>query len=88
MSTHLARDLHPRDAYALLTSLIVPRPIAMISTVNEAGVVNVAPYSYFMPVTGEPPLLAVTMGASSDEAMKEIESALEQLGNGADRRKS
>jgi flavin reductase (DIM6/NTAB) family NADH-FMN oxidoreductase RutF len=47
----------------MLSSVIVPRPIAMISTVNEAGVLNVAPYSYFMPVTGEPPLLAVTMGA-------------------------
>jgi flavin reductase (DIM6/NTAB) family NADH-FMN oxidoreductase RutF len=46
----------------MLSSLIVPRPIAMISTVDEDGTVNVAPYSYFMPVTGQPPLLAVTMG--------------------------
>src|SRR3546814_2029684 len=46
----------------MLSSLIVPRPIAMITTESEDGTVNVAPYSYFMPVTGSPPLLAVTMG--------------------------
>ena len=47
----------------MMSQLIVPRPIAMISTADEDGVVNVAPYSYFMPVTGDPMLLAVTMGA-------------------------
>ena len=47
----------------MLSSVIVPRPIAMISTVGENGTVNVAPYSYFMPITGSPPLVAVTMGA-------------------------
>jgi len=46
----------------MLSSLIVPRPIAMITTQDEDGTVNVAPYSYYMPVTGEPPLLAITMG--------------------------
>jgi flavin reductase (DIM6/NTAB) family NADH-FMN oxidoreductase RutF len=47
----------------MMSQLIVPRPIAMISTCDPDGVVNVAPYSYFMPVTGAPMLLAVTMGA-------------------------
>jgi len=46
----------------LLSQLVVPRPIAMISTADADGVVNVAPYSYYMPVTGDPMLLAVTMG--------------------------
>lgn len=56
----------------MLSSLVVPRPIAMISTASVAGVVNVAPYSYYMPVTGDPPLVAVTMGArrSGDGAPK------------------
>ncbi len=52
----------PAKAQSMLSSVIVPRPIAMISTLNEDGSVNVAPFSYFMPVTGSPPLLAVTMG--------------------------
>lgn len=52
----------PERTQGLLSSVIVPRPIAMISTANADGSVNVAPFSYFMPVTGHPPLIAVTMG--------------------------
>jgi flavin reductase (DIM6/NTAB) family NADH-FMN oxidoreductase RutF len=60
---------HPPDrAQTLLSSVIVPRPIAMISTLNVDGSVNVAPFSYFMPVTGHPPLIAVTMGGRQERA--------------------
>lgn len=52
----------PAKCQGMLSSLIVPRPIAMISTLGADGVVNVAPFSYVMPVTGRPPLVAVTMG--------------------------
>jgi flavin reductase (DIM6/NTAB) family NADH-FMN oxidoreductase RutF len=52
----------PAKCQGMLSSLVVPRPIAMISTVGDDGVVNVAPFSYFMPVTGRPPLVAVTIG--------------------------
>jgi flavin reductase (DIM6/NTAB) family NADH-FMN oxidoreductase RutF len=48
----------------LLSQLVVPRPIAMITTVAQDGGINVAPFSYYMPVSGEPPLIAVTVGAS------------------------
>jgi flavin reductase (DIM6/NTAB) family NADH-FMN oxidoreductase RutF len=55
---------HDADAsQSLLSALVAPRPIAMISTVDADGVTNVAPFSYYMPVTGKPMLLAVTMGA-------------------------
>jgi flavin reductase (DIM6/NTAB) family NADH-FMN oxidoreductase RutF len=52
----------PGKSQGMLSSLIVPRPIAMVSTANADGLVNVAPFSYYMPVTGSPPLLAVTIG--------------------------
>lgn len=61
-------DQPPAKCQGLLSSLIVPRPIAMISTAGEDGVVNVAPYSYFMPVTGQPPLVAVTMGGRRESS--------------------
>jgi len=55
----------------VLSQLVTPRPIAMISTVDVDGVVNVAPFSYYMPVTGHPMLLAVTMGLrESDGGLK------------------
>lgn len=54
---------HPAPkAQGMLSALVGPRPIAMISTYDASGAPNVAPFSYFMPVTGRPMLLAVTMG--------------------------
>ncbi len=52
----------PRDKeYPLkhdpLTSLVVPRPIGWISTINRAGVVNLAPYSFFNAVASRPPFV-------------------------------
>jgi flavin reductase (DIM6/NTAB) family NADH-FMN oxidoreductase RutF len=41
----------------LMTALIVPRPIAWVSTVSRAGVANLAPHSYFNGVSSHPPIL-------------------------------
>ena len=45
--------------YKLLSSLVLPRPIALISTVGTAGVVNVAPYSFFNLMGDDPPILII-----------------------------
>lgn len=55
----------PAQLQGLLSQLVVPRPIAMISSDGPAGF-NVAPYSYYMPVCGEPPTVAVTIGTSRE----------------------
>jgi flavin reductase (DIM6/NTAB) family NADH-FMN oxidoreductase RutF len=47
----------------MLSQLINPRPIAMITTENADGTTNVAPYSYYLPITGDPMLIGVTVGA-------------------------
>lgn len=56
-------DLDRRQAYALLTSIVVPRPIAWISTVSKEGVPNAAPFSYFSALSAEPMLIGVSIGA-------------------------
>lgn len=63
---------HPAaKSQGMLSALVGPRPIAMISTYDEQGQPNVAPFSYYMPVTGRPMLLAVTMGLrESDGGLK------------------
>jgi flavin reductase (DIM6/NTAB) family NADH-FMN oxidoreductase RutF len=64
--THRLLDLAAlgsRARYQLLTSLVVPRPIAWISTRGASGHANLAPFSYFMAVSAEPPLIAVSIGA-------------------------
>jgi len=53
--------LAPREAYALMTSLIIPRPIAWVTSLGPDGVVNVAPFSYFSGVTSRPPIVAVSV---------------------------
>jgi len=52
----------PEKCQGLLSYLVVPRPIAMITTQAEDGTVNVAPMSYYLPITGKPMLVGVTMG--------------------------
>lgn len=66
MRTVLARDLHARDAYALLTGLIVPRPIAWVSTTDAQGATNLAPFSYFTGLGSDPPMLTIGISDKKD----------------------
>jgi flavin reductase (DIM6/NTAB) family NADH-FMN oxidoreductase RutF len=52
-----------RERYQLLTSLVVPRPIAWVSTRSAAGVRNLAPFSYFAAVSATPFLVSVSIGS-------------------------
>jgi len=63
-------DLTALERYKLLVGLVFPRPIAWISTVNEAGVNNCAPYSFFNVFSEDPPLLMVSFGPRQDGAEK------------------
>jgi flavin reductase (DIM6/NTAB) family NADH-FMN oxidoreductase RutF len=49
-------------AYKLLIGCVVPRPIAWVSTVDGAGIRNLAPFSFFMGVCGDPPTIAFSGG--------------------------
>ena len=54
-------DLEGRDAdraYPILASLVVPRPIALVTTLGVDGVVNAAPFSFFNAMGGDPPIVA------------------------------
>jgi flavin reductase (DIM6/NTAB) family NADH-FMN oxidoreductase RutF len=55
-----ARALPERAAYFLLTGLVVPRPIAWVSTFSADGVRNVAPHSYFNAMSSDPPVVHFT----------------------------
>ena len=63
-------ELTPTERYKLIVGLVIPRPIAWISTVNEAGVANCAPYSFFNAFAEDPPLIMVSFGPRRDGAMK------------------
>ncbi len=56
------KSLSIREVYGLMTSCIVPRPVAWVSTIAASGARNLAPFSYFMGVGSSPPMLAVSIG--------------------------
>ena len=49
------------ENYLFLLGAIVPRPIALVSTVSLTGVFNVAPFSFFNGVCAVPPILSVSI---------------------------
>ncbi|SDT57371.1 flavin reductase family protein [Bradyrhizobium canariense] len=55
-------DLSAEHAYRLITGIVVPRPIAWVTSVSGSGVVNLAPFSAFTFVSPKPPMLAISVG--------------------------
>lgn len=53
---------HADRSYAILASLVVPRPIAWVTTVSEDGVVNAAPFSFFNVLGANPPIVGFCPG--------------------------
>ncbi|WP_440638570.1 flavin reductase family protein [Bradyrhizobium sp. PUT101] len=53
---YAASDLTPRERYKVLTSFILPRPIAWVTSLGPTGVVNAAPFSFFNAFCEDPPL--------------------------------
>ena len=54
-------DLQERENYKFLIGSIIPRPIAFVTSVNEDGVVNGAPFSFFNVVSSNPPMISVSV---------------------------
>ncbi len=54
--------LHGKDLHDFFSSVVVPRPIAFISTIDAAGRYNAAPFSAFNYLTVSPPVLAFGAG--------------------------
>jgi flavin reductase (DIM6/NTAB) family NADH-FMN oxidoreductase RutF len=54
------------NVYGLLNSVVVPRPIAWVSTLSADGVANVAPHSFFTVASVQPPVLSWTSVGSKD----------------------
>ncbi len=65
-----ATSLSTLERYKLLTGLIFPRPIALVSTRSENGVANCAPFSWFNAVCEDPPLVVISFGQRTDSKTK------------------
>jgi flavin reductase (DIM6/NTAB) family NADH-FMN oxidoreductase RutF len=63
-------DLSSRERYHLLTHTVLPRPIAWVSTMDQAGILNVAPFSYFTVVCSHPMTLLFCPGVAARSGAK------------------
>ena len=62
-------ELEKTDIYKLMASTVVPRPIAWI--VTKADEINIAPFSYFIPLSSNPPTMIVSIGHKADKTPKD-----------------
>ncbi len=61
-----ADQLASARTYSLLNSVVVPRPIAWVSTVSADGVDNLAPHSFFTIASAQPPIVQFTSIGTKD----------------------
>jgi flavin reductase (DIM6/NTAB) family NADH-FMN oxidoreductase RutF len=79
MVTRDLRGLAARDVYRILSSLVVPRPIAWVATRGGSGKVNLAPFSSFMGIFN-PPSLAIAISRRRDGSLKDTHANLRERG--------
>ncbi len=70
-------NLPIRDAYRILSSLVVPRPIAWVLTRSSDGTLNLAPFSSFMGIF-YPPALAINFSRKREGAIKDTHRNLRE----------
>lgn len=67
-------DIHsstPLQRYKILSNTITPRPIAWISTNFPNGSINLAPFSFFAPISVNPPIFSLCIMQKSDGSQKD-----------------
>lgn len=71
---------HADRAYPILAGLVTPRPIAWVTTLNEDGTVNAAPFSFFNVFGADPPLVIFAPGNRDDGSPKDTARNCERTG--------
>jgi len=66
------------DIYQVMTQTVIPRPVAWVLSENPAGDYNLAPFSFFTPITSNPPLIMISVGRKpTDNAFKDTRVNIE-----------
>ncbi len=64
------KDVNDLNRYKIMSDTVVPRPIAWIVTEDD-GVINAAPFSYFVPLSSNPPVVVVSIGQKEEGVPKD-----------------
>lgn len=73
-------ELAPRERYKLLCATIIPRPIALVTSVDPAGIVNAAPFSFFNVFSEDPPLVVLGLQHKPDRTAKDTTRNIAETG--------
>jgi len=73
-------ELGSRDRYKLLISLVVPRPIALVTSLDGEGVLNAAPYSFFNVFSQDPALCVIGVERRPEGPFKDTARNIEEAG--------
>ena len=76
-------ELDPRtfdNFYRVLTGVVVPRPIAFVSTISIDGILNLAPFSFFNAVASNPPTIVFSSSRHTGNKRKDTLLNIEQTG--------
>jgi flavin reductase (DIM6/NTAB) family NADH-FMN oxidoreductase RutF len=77
---YVPADLTPRERYKVLTSFVLPRPIAWVTSVGPTGVVNAAPFSFFNVFCEDPPLCMFAVNRRPDGREKDTLVNIQRTG--------
>src|ERR1700749_1139568 len=77
---YVPNDLTPRERYKGLTSFVLPRPIAWVTTLGPSGVVNAAPFSFFNVFCEDPPLCMFAVNRRPDKGTKDTLTNIQRTG--------
>lgn len=65
-----SNELSAKNQYKLMSGTLIPRPIAWVTTVNETGLINLAPFSFFSVVSDTLPLMSISINRRKNGEMK------------------
>jgi flavin reductase (DIM6/NTAB) family NADH-FMN oxidoreductase RutF len=68
------------DNYKMLTNLVVPRPIAWVTSLSQTAVINLAPFSFFNGVGSNPLYVIISVGLRDDGSPKDTTCNIQNSG--------
>ncbi len=71
--------LSAHEGYKLMIGAIVPRPTALVTTVNAQGRINAAPFSFFNCLSADPPILALGVENHDDMGFKDTAANIREM---------
>jgi flavin reductase (DIM6/NTAB) family NADH-FMN oxidoreductase RutF len=73
-------DIAADRRYKILCSLVIPRPIALVTSISEDGLVNAAPYSFFNVFGDTPPIIALGLQRRPERTLKDTTANIHATG--------